>query len=149
MSAPQSGPPPAPPSVAEAMIAVTERLASLLADQARAFEEHRPHAAAAGLPEVTRLTNLYRAGSDNVRDNPKLLDGAPPALRDRLVAAIRALDAVLERQGRALGASKTITEGLVKAIAEEIANQRGVGRAYGPGARRRPAATAITLNRRA
>ena len=54
-------------------------------------------------------------------------------------------------QGRALGASKVVTEGLVKAIADEIANQRGVGQAYGPNTGRRSAAgaTAITLNRHA
>ena len=56
---------------------------------------------------------------------------------------------MLQRQGRALAASKTVTEGLVKAVAEEIATRRGVGQGYGPGATRRPLATAITLNQRA
>jgi hypothetical protein len=133
----------------EGMVALTERLTQLLADQARAFEQHRPQAAAAGLPEVTRLTADYRAGSAHVRANQQLVQAATPELRARLLRATEAFDAVLQRQGRALAASKTVTEGLVKAVAEEIAAHRSIGQAYGPGAIRRPLATAITLNQRA
>ncbi|HEY3796839.1 MAG TPA: flagellar basal body protein [Caulobacteraceae bacterium] len=132
-----------------AMLELTERLTGLLADQARAFEQHRPQDAAKDLSEVTRLTNIYRAGSAHVRANPKLVADAPPLIRQRLLRATEAFEAVLERQGRALAASKTITEGLVKAIAEEIAARRGVGQGYGPGAKPRQVATAITLNRQA
>jgi hypothetical protein len=139
---------PAFPGV-EAMVGLTERLTQLLAEQARAFEQHRPQDAAAGLPEVTRLTVQYRAGSAHVRADPKLVETAAPELRQRLLRATEAFEAVLERQGRALAASKTVTEGLVKAVAEEIAARRGIGQAYGPGASKRPLATAITLNQRA
>jgi hypothetical protein len=131
------------------MVGLTERLTRLLADQARAFERHRPQDAAAGLPEVTRLSVEYRAGSAHLRANPLLVQAAPPELRQRLLRATEAFEAVLERQGRALAASKTVTEGVVRAVAEEIAARRGVGQAYGPGASRRPLATAITLNQRA
>lgn len=133
----------------EAMLAITERLTDLLADQARAFEQHRPQDAAAGLAEVTRLTNLYRAGSASVKAEPAMLQAATAEFRARLLRATEAFEAVLDRQGRALAASKTITEGVVKAIADEIAARRGVGQAYGPGAIRRAAATAITLDRQA
>ena len=133
----------------EGMVALTERLTRLLADQARAFEQHRPQTAAAGLPEVARLTGDYRAGSAHVRANPQLLLEAGAELRARLLRATEAFDAVLQRHGRALAASKTVTEGLVRAVAEEIAARRSVGQAYGPGAARRPLATAITLNQRA
>lgn len=143
-----SGPPPQLPGV-EAMIEITERLTGLLADQAIAFEQHRPQDAAASLPEVTRLTHLYRAGAANVRAQPKLLESATPAVRQRLLRASQAFDATLQRQGRALAASKTVTEGLVKAIAEAVAARRSIGQAYGPNATRRAAATAITLNQRA
>jgi hypothetical protein len=133
----------------EAVITLTEKLTGLLADQARAFEQHRPQDAARGLDEVSRLTNVYRTAAAHIRAQPKLVEDAPDALRRRLLRATEAFDAVLERQGRALAASKVVTEGLVKAIAEEIAVKRGVGRAYGPNASRRIPATAITLNRHA
>ena len=133
----------------EAMVQLTEKLTGYLAAQARAFEQHRPHDVAADLAEVTRLAQLYRAGSAHVRLNPQLLDTAPAPLRARLRRATEAFDAVLQRQGRALDSSKTVTEGLVRAIAEEIARKRNVGQAYGPGATRRAPAAAITLNQRA
>ena len=133
----------------EAMIGLTEKLTRLLADQARAFEAHRPQDAAAGLPEVSRLTNTYQTASAAIRMQPQMLETAPADVRQRLRRATEAFDAVLQRQGRALAASKTVTEGIVRAIAEEISVKRGVGQAYGPGAARRPAATAITLNQRA
>jgi hypothetical protein len=132
-----------------AMIELTEKLTKLLAEQARAFERHRPQDAAADIAEVSRLANQYRAGSAHIRGQPGVYQSAPLEVRRRLLRATEAFDAVLQRQGRALGASKTVTEGIVKAIAEEIATKRNVGCAYGPNALRRPVATAITLNRHA
>jgi hypothetical protein len=57
----------------------------------------------------------------------------------------------MARQGRALHAAKTITEGLVHAIATEISNQRSANTGYGPAGvkPRNNAATAVTLNRHA
>jgi hypothetical protein len=133
----------------EAMLEVTERLTHLLAEQARAFEAQRPQDAAADMPEVSQLASLYRAGSEGLRAQPSLLNGLDPALRQRLVRATEAFEAALDRQGRALSASKTVTEGVVKAIVDEIASRRSAGRPYGPGASRQPSATAITLNQRA
>ena len=132
-----------------AMIELTEKLTRLLAEQARAFEQHRPQDAAVDIEEVSRLSNQYRAASAHIRGQPGLYESAPLDVRRRLLRATEAFDAVLQRQGRALAASKTVTEGLVRAIAEEIAVKRNVGRAYGPGATRRQVATAITLNRHA
>jgi hypothetical protein len=133
----------------EAIVTLTEKLTALLAEQARAFEQHRPQDAARNLDEISRLTNVYRTASAHVRSQPQMVESASDDLRRRLLRATEAFDAVLERQGRALAATKTVTEGLVKAIAEEIAVKRGVGQAYGPNAARRIPATAITLNRQA
>ena len=138
-----------PDAALDAIVTLTEKLTGLLADQARAFEQHRPQDAARDLEEVSRLTNVYRTAAAHVRSQPQMVENAPPALRQRLLRATEAFDAVLVRQGRALAASKTVTEGLVKAIAEEIATKRSVGQAYGPNASRRVPATAITLNRHA
>jgi hypothetical protein len=65
--------------------------------------------------------------------------------------ATEAFDAVLARQGRALEAAKTVTEGLVQAIANEVASQRSRGVGYGPGAKAHvmSLATSITLNQKA
>ena len=135
----------------EQLIALTEQLTRLIAVQAQAFEARRPQDAAANMEETSRLANDYRREAQEMRENPALLSGISLTLRTRLTRATEAFDAVIARQGRALTAAKTITEGLVHAIAEEVANQRTAGAAYGPrGAKTRPgSAAAVTLNQRA
>lgn len=136
------------------LILLTERLTELVAAQALAFEQHRPQDAAQSIEETSKLANLYRHESAKVRANPRLIAGAPLGQRARLTRATEAFDAVLARQARALNAAKTVTEGLVRAIAEEVAaqRQRGAPEGYGPKGQRtaKPAdGSAITLNKRA
>jgi hypothetical protein len=132
------------------LIALTERLTGLMAAQAQAFEARRPQEAARTLEESGQLSNAYRHESMKVRENPALLAGAPLELRRRLVAATEAFDAVLARHARALNAVKSVTEGLVQAVANEVASQRTSGTGYGPGAKAYAGdARAITLNRQA
>jgi hypothetical protein len=135
------------------LIILTERLTELVAAQALAFEQHRPQDAAGHIEETSRLANLYRHESAKVRANPSLIAGASLAERTKLTRATEAFDAVLARQARSLEAAKIVTEGLVRAIAEEVAAQRHKGSAaYGPSGERtdKPAnGSAITLNKRA
>jgi hypothetical protein len=133
------------------LIVLTERLTELIALEAQCFEERRPQDAAAHLEETGRLANIYRHESARVRANPGLVSAAPLTLRTRLVRATEAFDAVLARQGRALEAARTVTEGLVHAIAGEVVERRTTGVGYGKGgvASAAPAATSITLNKRA
>lgn len=135
----------------EQLSMLTERLTELVALSAQAFEEGRPQKAADQLEETTRLANVYRHESARVRANPDLVAAAPLAERSRLIRATEAFDAVLARQGRAITAARSVTEGLVKAIADEVANQRGEAAGYGPrsGQAANKAASAITLNQRA
>ncbi|HET6971421.1 MAG TPA: flagellar basal body protein [Phenylobacterium sp.] len=136
----------------EQLILLTDRLTDLIAQQAQAFESRRPQDAAALLEETTRLANLYRHESTRVRADPGLIAGAPKEARTRLVRATEAFDAVLARHGRAIEAARTITEGLVKCIADEVASQRSQGATYGAAGLQSAtpkAATAITLNKRA
>lgn len=135
----------------EQLVALTERLTDLVAREAAAFEARRPQDAAGFVDETARLANIYRHESARIRANPDLVAGAPADHRRRLMRATEAFDAVLARQGRAIEAAKTVTEGLVRAIADEVASQRQQTSSYGPGAMTHApaAATAITLNQRA
>jgi hypothetical protein len=139
------------PDRVEQLIALTERLTELVAKEAAAFEQRRPQDAAAFVEETAKLANIYRHESAKVRANPQMVAQAPLASRQGLIRATEAFDAVLARQGRALDAAKTVTEGLVRAIADEVASQRQQSSGYGPGATPYApgAAVAITLNQRA
>ena len=134
----------------EQLIALTERLTQILTLDAEDFEARRPHAAAGRAEETGRLANLYRHESLRVRRDGAMIAAAPAARREQLTRATEAMEAVLQRHARALHAAKTVTEGLVKALADEAAAQRAPKTAYGPGARMANTANAsITLNRRA
>jgi len=132
---------------------LTERLTDLIAREALAFETHRPHEAAQFVEETAKLANVYRHESMRVRQSPALLEGARPELRQRLIRATEAFDAVLARQARAVNAARTVTEGLVHAVAQEIASQRAApATTYGAGGTvndRPQHGAAITLNRKA
>ncbi|HJV40472.1 flagellar basal body protein [Caulobacter sp.] len=132
---------------------LTERLTDLIAKEAQAFESRRPHEAAQYVEETAKLANVYRHESMRVRANVALVEAARPELRQRLLRATEAFDAVLARQARAVEAAKVVTEGLVRAVAEEIASQRAApATTYGAGGmvNDRPAmGAAITLNRKA
>jgi len=134
----------------EQLILLTERLTALISEQLRAFEARRPQDAAANADETARLANLYRHESLRVKSDPSLLAGAPPELHERLVIVTRAFDAVLARHGRAVEAAKTITEGLIRAIADEVSKQRHAVAGYGHKGMQAPRpATPVALNRRA
>ncbi len=134
------------------LVVLTERLTRLIAEQAQAFEAGRPQDAAQHIDEISLLANVYRKEAHEVRERPETIQPASRKERLRLIRATEAFDAVVARQGRALEAAKTVTEGLVHAIAEEVARQRTSNAAYGPAGakpRKADAATAVTLNRRA
>jgi len=133
------------------LIVLTQRLTELIALEAAAFEQRRPHEAAKYIEETSRLANLYRHESARVRGDPSLVQAAPAAQRTALVRATEAFDAVLARQGRAIEAARTITEGLVRAIADEVAAQRTEVAGYGAAGARNTASapTAIAFNQQA
>jgi len=134
----------------ERLMALTEQLTGNIGRDADDFEARRPHQAASRMEETARLANLYRHESTRVKQNPTLVAGAPREARARLAKASQAFERELARHGRALFAVKTVTEGIVRAIAEEVANARAASTGYGPGARSYACdTTAITLNRRA
>lgn len=134
----------------EKLIVLTEQLTRQMALDAQAFEARRPHEVAARVDETGRLANLYRHESARVRQDPRLVAGATREQRLRLVRASEAFDSVLARHGRALYGAKVVTEGIVRAIAEEIASARTATAGYGPAGRTHEASgAAITLNRTA
>ena len=110
------------------LILLTERLTDLIAKEAQAFESRRPHEAAQYVEETAKLANLYRHESMRVKANIALVEAARLELRQRLIRATEAFDAVLARQARAVNAARVVTGGLVRAVAEEIANQRAVSK---------------------
>jgi hypothetical protein len=134
----------------EQLTILTDRLSERLGVELACFEARRPQDAAAGIEETGRLANLYRHESTRVKANPALIAEAPMEARQRLRRSTEIFETILARHGRAVEAARIITEGIVRAIAGEIANQRGHVAGYGADARSSGGgASALTLNRRA
>ena len=132
------------------LTALTERLTASITAETRAFEAQRPHEAAAGQALAQELAAAYRLESARVKADRALLAGASAERRRRLTAATTAFEAALARHGRALKAAMEVTDGLVRALAAEVAKARTPAAAYGAGGRSRAGdASAIALNTRA
>ena len=132
------------------LIALTERLTELLAMETRAYEAHRPHEAAATTPETMRLANIYRHETIRVKKDRSLVAGAPEALRRQLVEATKQFEATLARHSQAVAAALAITEGIVRAVADEVAKAKKSSAGYGRAGKAAPAASApLAVNRKA
>lgn len=129
---------------------LTRRLTERLAAETRAFDESRGHEVAAGLAQTQELANVYRRDSAQVKANPALLSGADVGDRRDLLEATRAFDVVLARHALAVEAARKISEGLVRAIAGEVAAARTPAAAYAADGRAAQGdGRAVALNRMA
>jgi hypothetical protein len=134
----------------EQLILLTERLSERLSVELAAFEARRPQDVAARVLETGRLAELYRRESARVRADPSLITGASLERRKRLAELTRTFEALVDRHVAAVAAAKTITEGLVRTIADVVAERRKPAAGYGPRAAVKMSdARAIALNRRA
>ena len=116
---------------AEQLLIITNRLTALIGEEHRRMEARQPPLEGAEADERNRLANAYRLELSRIKLEPALLDGAPPALLTKLRAATAHFQQALLAHETALGALKTVSEGLVQAMAEEVTRQRGGASHYG------------------
>ena len=132
------------------LTALTDRLTARLEMETDAFASRRGQDVAAGLTETQDLANLYRRESAQLKANPALLSQAPVSERMALIKATETFEAVLAIHGRTVEAARTISEGLVRTIAQEVAGARALGTGYGASGAACPGdGRAVTLNRMA
>jgi hypothetical protein len=116
---------------AEQLVMVTERLTVLVAEDTRQMEARLPPLDGAEGDEKARLANTYRLELARIKHDRSLVEGAPPAILSRLRETTVALNQVLAAHELALGAIKLVSEGLVRAMAEEVSRQRTGEANYG------------------
>lgn len=132
------------------LTALTDRLTARLEMETDAFAQRRSADVAAGLAQTQDLANQYRRETTHLKANKAILAAAPAAERLALVKATEAFEAVLEIHGRTVEAARTISEGLVRAIAQEVAGARAMGAGYGASGQAYGGdSRAVTLNRTA
>ena len=116
---------------AEQLLLVTERLTALIVEETGRIDARQPPLSGVEAEEKQRLANAYRLELARIKQEPTLINTAPPALLARLKERTTQLQSVLDRHELALDAVKAVAEGLVQAMAEEVVRQRGGGGAYG------------------
>jgi hypothetical protein len=135
---------------AEQVLSLTYRLTELLALEHEALAAGNPLTPPAQSEEFQRLANAYRAEMRRIRDDPSLLAPAPLGLRQSLQTATAALQALLDDHVRALTAARSLTEGLLSAIADEVKRTAASGSTYGAqGGYARHDPTSLALDKRA
>ncbi len=138
-----------PTERAEHLIRLVKRLTELFETETAHFEARQPHKAFDLQDEKMQLANIYRRETQLAAGDPSRLSSLDDGVKTRLRDGVEALEAAVHRNGLVVEALKTITEGLVKAIADEAARQRTAEAGYGPDAGRSARVGAIACNQTA
>ncbi|HUJ45520.1 MAG TPA: hypothetical protein VLV55_00200 [Rhizomicrobium sp.] len=125
------------------ILAIGERLAAAIDADIKALEKGRPQEMKSIEPETQKLSLLYE--KELAGFSPKEAAGMPPELRARLVASGKRLNDCLERQQRLLKRMRTISEGMVRAVAEEMQRRQIAARPYAPRPMAKPRPTAAMV----
>lgn len=115
---------------AEQLLLMTERLTAIAVEETRRIEAREALLDGPESDEKNRLANAYRLELARIKQDQSLIQGAPPALLAKLRQNTVALHEAMAAHELALHAVKIVSEGLVHAMAEEVARQRGSGAAY-------------------
>lgn len=120
-----------PTDRAEQLLLVTERLTALVIEETRRIDAREPPLDGEMAEEKQRLANAYRLELARIRDDKSLIEPAAPDLLAKLRKNTALLQEKLAEHEVALSAVKLITEGMVRAMAEELARQQGGDAQYG------------------
>ena len=118
------------PDRIERMIALAERLVAVLESDIAALKSGNPGALASNDPEVQKLTALYGREAHNF--DIRIAQAAPVGLRTRFMAITVKFREVLQLHTRLLARVKNASEGMIKAITEEVNRMNAPTRTYGP-----------------
>ena len=114
----------------ERLIGMAERLVAALESDIAALKDGKPAALRTADPEIQKLTANYGREAQNF--DVRIAQAAPAPLRSRFVAITTKFREVLQLHTRLLAAVKNASEGMIKAIAEEVHKMNAPTRTYGP-----------------
>ena len=125
----------------ERLIVMAERLIAAIEADIAALKAGKPQAMKMIDPEIQRLSMLY--GREAAALDPKT---APNDLRGKFFATTGRFRDVLALHARLLTRMRNASEGIVKAVAEEVERRRAPLCCYAPVARPRATAGAMVYN---
>jgi len=114
----------------ERLIALAERLIAALESDIAELKKGRTATLKTNDPEVQKLTALY--GREAQGFDPRIAQSAPPNLRQRFLAITAKFREVLQMHARMIARVKNASEGIIRAIADEVERANAPMRTYGP-----------------
>jgi hypothetical protein len=114
----------------ERLMALTARLTEALQTDIAALERGRPREMRSPTLEVQQLTALYSREAASI--TPAAIKTLPKEAQDKLTEATRRFREVLALHGRKLMRVRTLTEGMIRAIADDVAKRKAQQRPYAP-----------------
>lgn len=124
----------------ESVLKMAERLAAVLKADIAALEAGRAREMQSLDPEIQLLVAQY--SRDVAKLNRNELLAAPAEQRARLTAATKTFQDALTLHTRVLTRVRRASEGLIKAVAQEVEKRRNRSKPYAPTYPGRPAAPA-------
>jgi hypothetical protein len=118
------------PRKIERLLTLTERLKEALEADIAALERGRPREMRSPKADVQQLTALYAREAAGFA--PSVVQGLPKDLREKLTGATTRFREVLIQHGRVLTRVRSCTEGMIRAIADDVASKRNAQRPYAP-----------------
>ncbi len=114
----------------ERLVSLAERLIAALEADIAALKAGKPQAMQTLDPEIQKLTALYAREAAGF--NPAQAKKAPKELVARLMDTTKRIRESLQMHGRILTRVKNASEGMIRAVAEEVERRRAHTRPYAP-----------------
>jgi hypothetical protein len=112
----------------ERVIALTDRLADMLSADVATLEHGRANELRTNDPTVQQLTVLYAREAAGV--NAAVAKSLPLELRQKLAASTKRMNDTLARHQRMITRVRNASEGMIRAVAQEVERRRGFQRNY-------------------
>ena len=142
-----------PAELVERLFGLTSDLTTLLSRETELLHARAQEEVATLQAEKIRLSNEYAMDAQAIRLRKELLDRAPAERVSRLKATMSELDRALALNSEALLAAKSVSESLIRMVADAMGKQAapslGYGRNAAPASRQSPSAIrngSITLD---
>ena len=113
------------------LILLTERLAQITESEAEALKNKRPRELAPLVDEKALLSAHYARAAQQLKRDGELIKSASPALRQKLRDSTKRFQTALADLTERLERVRKISEGMVRAIAEDAASRRAKPIGYG------------------
>jgi len=112
------------------LLKVIMRLREILEEENILLAQNKPEAFSENLGEKTRLVGQYNQQMVLIKNNPEQYRTFPKSEIDLLKVASEAFYQVLDAHFRKLSTVKTVTEGLVKSVADEVVKKKSPKKGY-------------------